>query len=171
MELVLSLIHAGHRPMYELLDATGVRRSELLALEVRHLVLDGDRPHVKVRQRTRWQEGRGQVIGPLKSRHARRDLPITIELADRLRPLVAGKAETALVFESPFGGPSDPAHLHIRVLVPACAEAGVESAGHHTFRHTVASRMSAAGRKAMQVQKWLGPPLGGVHVEDLRPRA
>ena len=30
--------------MFELLAATGVRRSELLAFEVRHLALDGDRP-------------------------------------------------------------------------------------------------------------------------------
>ena len=156
MELVVSLIHAKHRPMYELLAATGIRRSELLALEVRHLMLDSDRSQVKIRQRTRWQKGKGQVIGALKSRYARRDLPIPLELADRLRPLVAGRAENALVFSSPVSGPYDPAHLHTRVLSPACAEAGVEWAGHHTFRHTVASRMFAAGRNAVQVQKWLG---------------
>jgi integrase len=42
------------------------------------------------------------------------------------------------------------------VLVPACAEAGVEWASYHTIRHTVASRMFAAGRNAVQVQHWLG---------------
>jgi integrase len=56
MELVVSLIHPRHREMFELLAATGVRRSELLAFEVRHVALDGDRPHVKVRQRAA-QEG------------------------------------------------------------------------------------------------------------------
>jgi hypothetical protein len=61
-----------------------LRRSELLALEVRHLHLSGASPHVKVRQRTRWQKGQGQVLGPLKSRYARRDLPIAPELADKL---------------------------------------------------------------------------------------
>jgi integrase len=142
--------------MFELLAATGVRRSELLALAVRHLALDGDRPQVKIRQRTRWQKGQGQVIGPLKSTHARRSVPIPLELADKLRVLVAGRDPDALVFESPLGGPYDPAHLHYRVLAPACAEAGVEWAGFHTFRHTVASRMFAAGRNAVQVQKWLG---------------
>jgi integrase len=29
-------------------------------------------------------------------------------------------------------------------------------AGFHTFRHTIASRMFAAGRNAVQVQHWLG---------------
>ena len=92
----------------------------------------------------------------MKSKYARRELEISLEMADSLRPLVVGKAEDALVFESPFGGPYDPAHLHTRVLKPACAEAGVEWAGFHTFRHTVASRMFEDGRNAKQIQLWLG---------------
>lgn len=156
MELVVSLVHPGHRTMFELLAATGLRRSELLALELRHLDLDGAEPHVKVRQRARWQKGQGQVLGALKSRHARRDLPIPTSLADRLRELVASRPADALVFASPLGRPYDPAHLYTRVLAPACEEAGVEWAGFHTFRHTVASRMFAAGRNAVQLQHWLG---------------
>jgi integrase len=50
----------------------------------------------------------------------------------------------------------DPDNLHERVLRPACAEAGVEWAGFHTFRHTVASRLFAEGRNVVQVQRWLG---------------
>lgn len=154
MELVVALVHPDHRLMFELLATTGVRRSELLALEGRHLALDGARPHVKIRQRTVRRTGHGMVIGALKSRHARRDLPIPLALADRLRAL--GTAPDALVFPSPAGGPYDTHHLHQRVLAPACAEAGVEWAGFHTFRHTVASRMFAAGRNVVQVQRWLG---------------
>jgi integrase len=59
MEMVVALVHTDHRPMFKLLAATGLRRSELLALEVRHLHLTGDQPHVKVRQRTRLQKGQG----------------------------------------------------------------------------------------------------------------
>ena len=156
MELVVSLVHPTHRLMFELLAATGLRRSELLALQVRHLALNGAQPLVRVRQRVRWQKGQGGVIGPLKSRHARRELPIAPELADRLRVHVAGRDADELVFASPFGGTYDPAHLYVRVLAPACAEAGVEWAAFHTFRHTVASRMFHAGRTAVQVQHWLG---------------
>jgi integrase len=156
MELVVSLVHSDHRLMFELLAATGLRRSELLAINVRHLALDGARPHVKVRQRTRWRKGQGQVIGPLKSSHARRELPISFGLADELREAVAGRDADELVFGGPTGRPYDPHHLHLRILGPACAEAGVEWAGFHTFRHTVASRMFASGRTAVQVQHWLG---------------
>jgi len=155
MALVVALVHPDHRATFKLLAATGLRRSELLALEVRHLQLAGDQPHVKVRQRTRWQKGKGQVLGPLKSRHARRELPIPLDLADELQAVVKGP-EDALVFASPTGSPYDPHHLHLRVLKTACAEAGVEWAGFHTFRHTIASRMFAAGRNAVQVQHWLG---------------
>ncbi len=68
MELVVQLVHPRHRLMFELLAATGLRRSELLALEGRHLALDGDRPQVRVRQRVRRLKGKGLVIGPLKTR-------------------------------------------------------------------------------------------------------
>ncbi|MBV9002117.1 MAG: phage integrase SAM-like domain-containing protein, partial [Solirubrobacterales bacterium] len=119
MELVVSVIHPRHREMFELLAATGVRRSELLAFEVRHLALDGDRPHVKVRQRVRRRKGTGLIVGPLKSRHARRDLPIPRDVADRLRPLVVGRGERELVFRSTTGTILDPDNLTDRVLAPA----------------------------------------------------
>ena len=80
----MSLINPSYRLMFELLATTGLRRSELLALEVRHLELNGDRPHAKVRQRVRAAPGAGLVIGPLKSKYARREIPIPLELAYRL---------------------------------------------------------------------------------------
>jgi integrase len=154
MGLVVALVHPHYRLMFELLAATGVRRSELLALEGRHLALDGDRPHVKIRQRVRRRRGAGLVVGPLKSRYARRDLPIPLELADRLRAL--GTPDDKPVFASSVGTLLDANNITERVLSPACAEAAVEWAGWHTFRHTVASRLFAEGRNAVQVQRWLG---------------
>ena len=156
MELVVSLVHPNHRLMFELLAATGVRRSELIALEVRHLALGGDGPYVKIRQRVRRQRGSGLVIGPLKSRHARRDLPLDLPLAGRLAARVAGRDESELVFCSTVGTILDPDNVADRVLAPASAAAGVEWAGFHTFRHTVASRLFAQGRNVVQVQRWLG---------------
>jgi integrase len=73
-----------------------------------------------------------------------------------LRKHVAGLVPEDLVFRSAVGTLLDPDNLADRVLGPACAEASVEWAGFHTFRHTVASRLFAAGRNAVQVQRWLG---------------
>lgn len=154
MELVVQLVPPLHRLMFELLAAIGVRRSELLAFEGRHLVLDEARPYVKVRQRVRRRHGEGLVIGPLKSRYSRRELPISPMLARHLA--VLSVASNELVFRSTTGTVLDPDNLATRVLVPACKAAGVEWAGFHTFRHTVASRLFAEGRNVVQVQRWLG---------------
>jgi integrase len=94
------------------------------------------------------------VIGPLKSRYSRRDLPISRVLADRLAALDAAPGE--LVFRSTTGTMLDPDNLATRVLAPACEAAGVAWASFHTFRHTVASRLFAEGRNVVQVQRWLG---------------
>jgi site-specific recombinase XerD len=60
-ELVVELVHTRHRLLFELLLATGVRRSELIALEGRHLDLHGERPTIKVRQRGRGRRRRGEA--------------------------------------------------------------------------------------------------------------
>jgi integrase len=59
MELVVALIHPDHRLMFELLAATGVRRSELIALEGRHLHLSGERPYVSLPPADAAQNGGG----------------------------------------------------------------------------------------------------------------
>lgn len=153
MELVVSLIPPMHRLMFDLLAATGLRRSELLALHGRHLRLGGEKPHIRVRKRLRRRRGVGLVIGPLKSRHSRRELPIAAGIAVRLAEL--DTEPDALVFNTE-GKPLDPDNLYARVLSPAVDEAGVEWAAFHTFRHTVASRLFAEGRNPVQIQRWLG---------------
>lgn len=156
MELVVSLVKAEHRLMFDLLAATGVRRSELIAFQVHDLAVDGGEPFVKIRRRIRRRRGHGLVVGALKSRYGRRELPVACELADRLATHVAGRGPKEWVFATADGKPLDPDNLAARVLAPACGEAGVAWAGFHTFRHTVASRLFAEGRNIVQVQRWLG---------------
>ena len=66
--------------MLRLLAATGLRVSELIALEWRHLRLDGSEPCVRVRRAL----VRGRVEPP-KSRHGRRDVPLDAEIVSELR--------------------------------------------------------------------------------------
>jgi integrase len=108
MELVVSLINPKHRLMFELLAATGVRRSELIAFKVHDLHLNGEEPYVKIRRRIRRRSGAGLVVGALKSRYAKRDLPIPITVADRLTAHVAGRSHNDWVFASTTGAPLDP---------------------------------------------------------------
>jgi len=154
LDVFLRVVHPRHRLMFHVLAATGLRISELLALQWRHLRLDGSAPCVRVRRAI----VRGRVQPP-KSRHGRRDVPLSPALVDELR--AARKAsdwsgDEDLVFPSREGTAQLMENLRRRVLRPATEEAGASWAGFHTFRHTVASRLFAEGRNVKQVQRWLG---------------
>lgn len=151
---VLRVVHPEHRTVFELLAYTGLRISEALALQWRHVQLDGSGPHVKVRRAL----VRGRMHPP-KSRHGRRDVPIPYELVTALRQRRADSAwpgDDELVFPSRAGTPILVRNFRRRVLDMALAEADVAWAGFHTFRHTCASMLFERGANAVQVQRWLG---------------
>ena len=151
LETLLAILPESWRLFFTLLAATGLRVSEAIALRWGDLQLDGSRPHVKVRRAS----VRGRV-GPPKSRHGRRDVPIDFELVRALREAREGAPDDALVFTAGNGSPLIPANVRNRVLSPAAGEADLSWLGFHTFRHTCASLLFAEGRNAVQVQRWLG---------------
>lgn len=81
----LAVVHPRHQLMFRLLAATGLRVSELIALQWQHLRLDGSEPCVRVRRAL----VRGKVEPP-KSRHGRRDVPLDAVLVSELRAWRAG---------------------------------------------------------------------------------
>jgi len=141
-------------PFFHLLSATGLRWSEITALRWRDIELDGSAPHVRVR--------RGHVrgrFGPPKSKYGRRDVPIDSTIVDELRAFRKSSewfAPDELVFVARNGNPLRQENVRRRVLEPILQEAGVSKVGFHAFRHTCATRLFAAGRNAVQVQRWLG---------------
>ena len=142
------------RTFFHFLAVTGVRISEALALQWRHVEPVGRQPHVKIRQRIVKGE-----LGAPKSRHGRRDIPIPDDLALALidaRRLTEWPQDTDYVFSSMTGAPFDPGNVFGRVLRPTGAQAGVPWVGFHTFRHTCASLLIAVGRNILQVSRWLG---------------
>jgi integrase len=151
---VLALIPERHRLMFRMLAATGLRISEAIALQWRHLYLDGSKPHAKVRRAL----VRGRM-GPPKSKYGKREVPIGHDLVVALREHHRGsewpRAED-LVFPSLAGTPLSPNNVASRALAPAAQEADLSWIGFHTFRHTCASMLFAEGRNAKQVQMWLG---------------
>ena len=94
-----------------------------------------------------------------KSRYGRRDIPLSQGMAATLAALRAsagGDSAEGPVFRSTSGGCLDVSNVRSRVLGPAAARAGVPGLGFHTFRHTCASLLFAAGKDLKQVQHWLG---------------
>jgi integrase len=150
----LRVVSAHWRTFFFLLAVTGLRVSEAIALEWRHVELDGSEPHVKVRQRI----VRGKMGAP-KSNHSKRKVPIPHDLVIALRKMRAETewpSDTDPVFPSMAGKPMSPRNLFGRVLKPAAEEAGVPWLGFHGFRHTCASMLIAEGRNIVQVSRWLG---------------
>jgi integrase len=151
---LLALAPERWRVLFWFLAATGLRISEAIALQWRHLELDGSTPHVKVR--------RGVVrgrLGPPKSRHARRDVPLDHPLVLALRERHGGSEWPGgddLVFPATNGAYLHVGHTRTRALKPAVEEACLDWVGFHTFRHTCATLLFAEGRNAVQVQRWLG---------------
>ena len=72
LETFLRVVHPRWRVFFRLLASTGLRFSEVIALEWRHVHLDGSAPHLKIRQAI--VKG---TVGPPKSRHGRRNVPVS----------------------------------------------------------------------------------------------
>lgn len=151
---ILAALPEHQRLFFWFLAATGLRISEAIALQWRHLHLDVPNPHVKVR--------RGIVRGkpgPPKSRHSRRDVPLDHALVQALNKHheeTTWPGDEEPVFPASNGAPLHVSHLRHRVLMPARQAAGLPWVGFHAFRHTCATLLFAEGRNAVQVQRWLG---------------
>jgi integrase len=153
LSVLLAVVHPQHRLLVQVIAATGLRVSEAIGLQRRHLQLDGERPHLLVRRAI----VRGRIEPP-KTRHGRRSvrLPHSVVLLLRAHLSDLGDAPDALVFQSRVGTPLDPDNLRSRVLKPAAEEAGVPWAGWHSLRHTFASLQLARGTNVLQLSRALG---------------
>jgi integrase len=154
LDTFLRVVHADWRTFFHLLAVTGLRISEAIGLEWRHVHLDGSDPHVKIRQR--MVRGR---MGPPKSRRGRRDVPLPHSLVIELRQLRAStnypEADQP-VFASTRGTVLRPNNVWARILKPAAQEAGVPDIGFHSFRHTCAALLISEGRNIVQISRFLG---------------
>ena len=134
------------------LAQTGLRAGELIALRWEDVDLDSRR--VRVRRRIY----KGTVDAP-KSRFGKREIPVSIDLAQRLRVHHGASKfskEASPVFASDVGTPLSPGNLLRRVVKPAGKRAGMDWVGLHTLRHTCASLLFRSGWNAKQVQMMLG---------------
>lgn len=159
LAMFLRIVPSDWRLLFEVLAATGVRWSELAALRWSDLVLDGSEAHLRVRRALAKRQPQGETrYKPPKSRHGLRSIPLDASLCRKLRQrrIGAEAGDDDLVFPARNGAPLRQENVRRRVLAVAAEEAGVPWIGFHTFRHTCASLLFAAGRNVKQVQRWLG---------------
>ena len=83
----------------------GLRREEALGLRWDCVFLDGAAPNISVRRALRWPTNSApEVSETLKTRAARRDIPLPRSLVDHLKPLQAAQA-SEYVLHNRAGGP------------------------------------------------------------------
>jgi integrase len=153
LSTLLALFPDRWRLFFTFLAATGLRISEAVALQWRHLELDGAAPHVKVRRA--FVRGR---MGPPKSKYGKREVPLgdALVLGLQTRRKASRPGERDLVFPASNGALMSQNNVRRRVLQPVREEACLEWVGFHAFRHTCATLLFAQGRNVVQVQRWLG---------------
>jgi integrase len=152
---LLAVVRPDARLMLKVLAATGLRISELYALRWRDIQLDGSEPHVRVRRA--WVKARR--FEPPKSKHGKRDVPLSAALVFELRQWrkeTEWPGDDDIVFPSQAGSPRHYRNDLRRVLKPAVEEVGAGWAGFHTFRHTYASLLIARGENILRISRLLG---------------
>jgi integrase len=135
--------------------STGLRISEAIGLQRRDLRFEDElRPHIRVRRaivRSR--------VEPPKSKHGRRKIRISRELAAKLDAHmvdVLDLSDDAWVFASQIGGPLCADNLRARLIKPLMREIGAPWAAWHTLRHTYASLQLARSANIVQLSRALG---------------
>lgn len=134
----------------------GLRSSELRGLAWRHVDLEAG--VIRVRQRAdQWM-----VIGPCKSKHARRTIALPPGLTNRLREwrLVCPRDPEGgleIVFAAAEGRVFDPTRFRREVWLPALKAAGLARRyTMHSLRHAAVWQRIAAGWPAKRIQQFVG---------------
>jgi integrase len=137
-------------PMFMFLAMTGTRSSEMRA--VRWGDIDWEKRIVKIR---RSADADTCEIGPLKTKHAIRDIPLPKPLYDEL--LIIKQDDNSLL----FGGlksqkPSAHSTISYYYWHPLLEEAGVKKYGIHSLRHYYATQLLISKVDLLSVKRWLG---------------
>lgn len=144
---------------------TGLRWSEVTALEVRDVHVHTTPPTLRVTKAWKATPGRPLQIGPPKSAKSRRTVMLPRQVVDALTPLL-DRPGPSLLFTAPQGGIVRHGSWRDRVWLPACRRASLASPhvkGEpydgpriHDARHTHASWLLEQGATIEQVQDQLG---------------
>jgi integrase len=166
-QIVMVLRRLEGHPLYAISAialATGMRRGELLALQLGDLDLDVGSLRV---ERSLEETAAGLRLKPPKSKHGRRTISLPASAVAVLRAhwrtqlefrlaLGLGKPDPeTLIFSAPDGSPLSPDNLS-RDWRRACRSLGLPPVMFHALRHTHASALIAAGLDVVTISRRLG---------------
>lgn len=131
---------------------SGLRQSELLALQWRDVDFDAGR----IRVRRSYVRG---YLGRPKSRYSSRSVPMVPQVAAALRHQLGHSAHRGhedLVFGNPRTGRALSASAVNRRFKKALRAAQVREVRFHDLRHTFGTRLAANGVPIRTIQEWMG---------------
>ena len=135
-----------------LLLATGMRTQELLALEPRHIAIDGS--SISITQAVVMEEG-SSVIGPTKTHDSVRTVPVPEMVRDCARKLRA--TDKKFVWEAGRKDmPCNPTHFRKQFRIALGNVEGVRILTPHCCRHTYVTHMLMLGVDPKTVQALVG---------------
>ncbi len=160
---ILAAIPQQWRPVAEVLAGTGMRWSEMAALDVADYRPKATPPFLSVTKAVKRDAHNGHYIGNPKTRRANREVTISDHLAAILTPLVKGRAPNEPLLLSPTGKRVSYAYFQAKVWTPAVDKA-MRAKKHrlkikakiHTLRHSHGSWLLNAGVDLFTVQRRLG---------------
>ena len=152
-----------YHPVFGFLLSTGLRFSEMAALEPADVVLDARVPAVRVTKAWKHDRAAGRwYVGPPKTRKGRRTVSIGPSTVDLIRPAVEAATPGTPVFRMANGSVMRTHKVHEYVWQKAvkAANAGTSPLGKvpriHDLRHSHAALMIAAGMSLYELAIRLG---------------
>jgi integrase len=135
---------AGMFVLYSLAFALGFRRGELLGLRRKDVDLEAG--IIKVRQQVIRLDGNHKISDRLKTKAARRELPLVPAIVSLLRPhlLRTAPGENSLLFPAKDGGPLNPSVV-TKHFARVCKRLGLTGYTFHDSRHSAITRWREAG--------------------------
>jgi integrase len=158
-----------HALLYELALYTGMRPSECLGLQWKHI--DFDKGILRVRQTVHYnRKGGGWYFGPTKNEASKRTYPLDEELSDALRrhkfvqwQYIQERVEQKkpyeqnyLVFASEVGTPLSIRNFERDSFKPLLKRAALPDIRLYDLRHTCATHQILHGTDIKTLSEWLG---------------
>jgi integrase len=150
---IIALAKEPYATMFSVLSMAGLRASEMLALKI--IDLDFPRKLIHIQ---RSVDSRTREIQPTKSEASRADVPMPVELENRLQAFIQHQWRdnpNGFLFVNRNGNIYAIGKVVEYGLWPAQDACGIPRSGLHAFRHQVASELLEGGASPATVQKQL----------------
>jgi integrase len=153
-QFLMHIKGSRYEGIFALALSTGMRRGEILALQIRDI--DWDKGTIQVSRSIQSISGRGLVVSEPKTEGSRRTIVVPrFALKILAEHIKRNEDKSGFVFATSHGTPFSPRNI-LRFFSSAVEEAGLPKISFHKLRHTFATMHLAIGTNPKIIQEILG---------------